>query len=407
VINPDTSPVSPDLSVPRSAFIALALAAFGSGMSMRVADPMLVRLSTEFSHSIGEVSAVITVFSVAYGLAQLLFGPLGDRYGKYLVIAVACFVCSFTSLLCAAAQNFSTLVMARLLAGASCAALIPLSMAWIGDVVSYAERQPVLARFMIGLILGNGVGVFVGGLCADHLDWRIPFVLISVSFFIAGGYLMQLRRQLPKHALSKEAQHDEGIGYVADSLLRSFKKVLQIAWARVVLLSVFIEGALVFGTLAFIPTILHLRLGLSLTAAGSMVMLFGVGGLGFALFAPLLVRVLGEQWLIRLGVSMMCGAMLTIGFSLTWYLSLPACFVFGLGFYMMHNTLQTNATQMAPERRGAAVAAFASCYFFGQAVGIGFTGYLLEKVDPAQLSVWFATALLITGLWFAAAYGRR
>jgi MFS family permease len=71
-------------NVPRSAFIALGLAAFGSGMSMRVADPMLVRLSADFSVGIGAASAVITVFSIAYGFAQLLFGPLGDRYGKYL-----------------------------------------------------------------------------------------------------------------------------------------------------------------------------------------------------------------------------------------------------------------------------------------------------------------------------------
>jgi len=398
-------PITP--AVPRSAFVALALAAFGSGMSMRVADPMLIRLSAEFSLAISDVSAVITVFSVAYGLAQLLFGPLGDRYGKYLVIAVGCFVCSFTSLLCAAAHNFSTLVIARLLAGASCAALIPLSMAWIGDVVSYAERQPVLARFMIGLILGNGAGVFVGGLCADHLDWRIPFVLIAISFLVAGGYLLRLRRQLPSHALARHALDSGGVGAAPDSLLKSFLKVLDIAWARLVLVSVFIEGALVFGTLAFIPTSLHLRLGLSLTAAGSLVMLFGIGGLGFAIFSPLLVGILGEQRLIRFGVSMMAIAMLTIGYSPSWYLSIPACFVFGLGFYMMHNTLQINATQMVPERRGAAVAAFASCFFFGQAVGIAVTGYLLEKVDPAQLSVCFAVALFITGLWFAAAYGRR
>jgi predicted MFS family arabinose efflux permease len=99
--------------------------------------------------------------------------------------------------------------------------------------------------------------------------------------------------------------------------------------------------------------------------------------------------------------------MLIIGFSRSWYLSLPACFVFGLGFYMMHNTLQINATQMAPERRGAAVAAFASCFFLGQAAGVGVSGYLLEHIDPSQLSVWFAIALLITGMWFAAAYGRR
>ena len=403
VINPDIQSGDLQRVVPRSAFIALGLAAFGSGMSMRVADPMLVRLAADFSIGIGAASAVITLFSLAYGVAQLLFGPLGDRYGKYLVISIACLVCSLTSALCAAANDLSTLLVTRLLAGASCAALIPLSMAWIGDVVPYAERQPVLARFMIGLILGNGVGVLVGGFCADHLHWRFPFVFIAVAFLVTGTYLVRLRRNLPLHALMRAKSDEQS----SPPLRRAFGKVLEIPWARVVLSSVFLEGALVFGTLAFIPTILHLRLGLSLTAAGSMVMLFGIGGLGFALFSPILVRVLGERRLIRIGVSLMAVAMVTIGYSPSWWLSLPACLLFGLGFYMMHNTLQINATQMAPERRGAAVAAFAFCFFFGQALGIGATGYLLDSVNPAHLSVWFSIALLSVGFRFARAHGRR
>ena len=48
---------------------------------------------------------------------------------------------------------------------------------------------------------------------------------------------------------------------------------------------------------------------------------------------------------------------------------------------MMHNTLQTHATQMAPERRGAAVAAFASCFFLGQSVGVGLGGLLVGLVS--------------------------
>ena len=69
-------------------------------MSMRIADSMLVRLSSEFGLALGAVSIVITVFGVVYGTAQLMFGPLGDRYGKYRVISLACIVCSRTSGLC-------------------------------------------------------------------------------------------------------------------------------------------------------------------------------------------------------------------------------------------------------------------------------------------------------------------
>lgn len=391
------------LHVPRSAFIALGLAAFGSGMSMRVADPMLVRLSDDFSVGLGAASAVITVFSIAYGVAQLLFGPLGDRYGKYFVISIGCLLCSLTSALCAASPRLPALLVSRMLAGASCAALIPLSMAWIGDVVDYSERQAVLARFMIGLILGNGVGVMVGGFCADYLDWRFPFLLISLTFLITGVYLARLRATLPAHALTRGEIQESGIR----SLLRSFRKVFAIDWARMVLSSVFLEGALVFGTLAFVPTILHLRLDLSLTSAGFVVMLFGIGGLVFAIFSPVFVRRLGESRLVRGGACMMALAMVMLGYSPVWWLSLPACFMFGLGFYMMHNTLQINATQMAPERRGAAVASFASLFFLGQALGVSVTGLLLENIDTAYLSLIFALALLAVGLRFGNALVRR
>ncbi|MFN5446053.1 MAG: MFS transporter, partial [bacterium] len=79
----------------------------------------------------------------------------------------------------------------------------------------------------------------------------------------------------------------------------------------------------------------------------------------------------------------------------------PACFLFGLGFYMMHNTLQINATQMAPERRGAAVAAFASCFFMGQSLGVAINGSLFSVVGTPVLLSCSGLLLLIVGSRFA------
>src|SRR4051812_24780267 len=61
------------LSIPRSAILLLSLAAFGSAVSLRVTDPLLPYLASEFSVSLGTASYVITLFSVAYGLSQLFF----------------------------------------------------------------------------------------------------------------------------------------------------------------------------------------------------------------------------------------------------------------------------------------------------------------------------------------------
>jgi predicted MFS family arabinose efflux permease len=79
-----------------------------------------------------------------------------------------------------------------------------------------------------------------------------------------------------------------------------------------------------------------------------------------------------------------------------------ACFGAGLGFYMLHNTLQTNATQMAPERRGAAVALFAALFFLGQSAGVAISGFLVERIGTPWTLTASAIALLPVGLAFAA-----
>lgn len=370
-----------DRFILRRAIVALSAAAFGSGMSMRVTDPMLVRLASDFNIPLGLAAWVVTVFGLAYGCSQLLFGPLGDRYGKYRVIAWGCVACAFTALMCGVMTGFGSLLVARGMAGATAAAVIPLSMAWIGDVVRYEDRQSVLARFLVGQILGLSSGVLVGGWCADYLSWRVPFFLIAAWFFVIGWYLLHLNRSLPDYARTLHRAD----GGAAARLVSEFRAVLGVRWARTVLSTVLIEGALVFVALAFLPTHLHTVYALSLSSAGALVMLFGLGGLVFAVGSRRFVRRMGEAGLTRYGGLMMALALLAIAYSPQWWITLPACLCFGLGFYMLHNTLQINATQMAPERRGAAVAAFASCFFLGQSAGVALGGAALAFSGTAHL----------------------
>jgi predicted MFS family arabinose efflux permease len=118
------------------------------------------------------------------------------------------------------------------------------------------------------------------------------------------------------------------------------------------------------------------------------------------------VRRLGERGLARAG-----GACLAIGFlSLVAapapWLAVPAMVVLGLGFCMLHDTLQTNATQMAPEARGLAVSAFASCFFIGQGVGAWLGGLVVDHAGPGPLFAVAAAALPLLALAFARRLGR-
>lgn len=389
--------------IARSAVVALSLAAFASGISLRVTDALLPRLAQEFNVPIGAAASVITVFAVAYGLSQLFFGPMGDRFGKYMVIGWACLACSISALACALAPNFAGLLLARTAAGATAAAIIPLSMAWIGDVIEYDQRQPVLARFLIGQIMGLSAGVMVGGFAAEHLSWRVPFFGVAAMFVFISIVVLSVNRTLPLHA--RVVRRIAGSAWAR--MRSEFSQVLSVPWARVVLATVFLEGMFLYGAFAFIVSHLHLRYDVPLATAGSVVMLFGFGGLLFALGVQTLVRRLGEVGLTRWGGGLVAVAFLCIAFAPAWWWAIPACFAAGLGFYMLHNTLQINATQMAPERRGAAVSAFASCFFLGQSVGVGVNGVLLPRLGTAGIIAMGAVGVLCVALNFSRLRARR
>lgn len=388
---------SPEYAIPALAVPLLSLAAFGSGISLRVTDPMLPQLAQEFSVTLGNASSVITVFSIAYGLSQLFFGPVGDRYGKYFVVAAATMACALTALLCALAPGFAPLLGARLLAGATAAAIIPLSMAWIGDVIPYHQRQPVLARFLIGQILGLATGVLIGGFAADAGNWRLPFFFVSAIFVAVSLSLFALNRRLPPAARTVHRAE----GAAIPRMLSEFRQVMAQAWARRVLLAVFLEGAFLYGAFAFIASHMHHVHGMSLTSSGALVMLFGLGGFVFAVLSATLVRRLGEVGLSLWGGVFVAAALLAIGLAPVWWWAIGGCFGAGLGFYMLHNTMQINATQMAPERRGAAVSAFASCFFLGQSVGVGIAGLMVERLGTSNVMVIGAAGVLAVAVRFS------
>ena len=391
------------IAIPRHAVVALGCAAFASGISLRVTDPLLPRLAQEFNVSVGSAAMVITAFAISYGMAQLFFGPMGDRFGKFLVIGLACVACSLTAASCAVAPGFTSLVLARTLAGATAAAIIPLSMAWIGDVIAYDQRQPVLARFLIGQIMGLSAGVMVGGFAAEHLGWRLLFFGIAALFVVISIVVLAVNRHLPPQA--RLLRHMPGSAW--RRMLTEFSQVLALPWARVVVFTVFLEGLFLYGAFAFIVSHLHLHYDVPLSRAGSVVMLFGFGGLLFALGVSPLVRTLGEVGLARWGGALVALSYLTIAFGPAWWWAIPASFSAGLGFYMLHNTLQINATQMAPERRGAAVSAFASSFFLGQSVGVALSGLLLEKIGTVGILTAGALGVFALAWNFARLRNRR
>ncbi|MBI2958983.1 MAG: MFS transporter, partial [Betaproteobacteria bacterium] len=71
----------------------------------------------------------------------------------------------------------------------------------------------------------------------------------------------------------------------------------------------------------------------------------------------------------------------------------------GFTYYMLHNTLQTKATEMAPETRGTAVSIYTSTWTLGQAMGVAAMGVAVEMAGYAPAIIGFALAFFAFGLW--------
>ena len=130
------------------------------------------------------------------------------------------------------------------------------------------------------------------------------------------------------------------------------------------------------------------------------------GGLTYALTVRHLLKALGER-----GLALVGGLISTFAFVVAASGGLvamaPAIMLLGLGIHMLHNTLQTNATQMAPAARGLAVATFANVLFLGQAAGVWLCGLLIDDIGFAPVFIVLGVALAILGGAFAHLLRRR
>ena len=384
---------------PSALIILLACAAFFSGAALRICDSLLPRLARDFDRTPGAAGMVIISFSISYGLMQLLFGPLGDRYGKARLVCLALFGCTAGALACALAPSFDALVLARVGWGMAAAGVIPLAMAWIGDTVPYERRQATLAQLLAGTLSGMMAGQLAGGLFGDStLGWRGAFFALSAGYVTVAVLLLMLLRSMPMPI----SAHPARLQFAAQ--LRS---VLRVPWARIVLAAVLAEGVFLLGPMAYLPAYLHQRHGLTLTVASALIALYAVGGLVYALTARQMVRGLGERRMVWIGGLMMGAGYLAWWLSPLWGLAGPIALLVGFGTYLFHNTLQTHATQMVPEVRGTAVALFAFCLFVGQAIGVTLAGYAFDHLGHAPLLLAPALALPLAGWGFARALRRH
>jgi predicted MFS family arabinose efflux permease len=356
----------------------LALGVFAATAVARITDPLVGVLAQDLNATAARVALLASAFALPFALIQPILGPVGDALGKRRVIAIGLGLLAVILAISSLATSLDMLLVLRGLSGLAAGTVMPLAIALVGDSVSMKDRQVALSRLVAFVITGQIAGGSISGLLEPYLGWR--GVLLAAALLVAAAVAATLlgarsRPPEPRHAFDPA------------QAVRRYRDLMRMPAARLLYVSVAIEGGLVFGCFSYFAPMLQAR-GLGATAeAGLTVAAFGCGGLLYAAIAKAVLRRLGQGRMVMLGGGLCLLAMAGFAFAPAAWLFIGAGLFLGTGMYMIHNSIQTRVTELAPQARGSAVALHAFHFFVGQTIGPVLYGVALSHLGapPAML----------------------
>jgi MFS transporter, DHA1 family, multidrug resistance protein len=188
---------------PALAALALALLLGLQPVATDVYLPALPQLKGDLAAGMGAVQLTMSALILAFGLAQLAWGPVADRCGRRPVLLAGLTVFTLASLGCALAGSIEALVAWRTLQGAALAAAVVVARAVVRDLYEPAQGAQVMALALSGLGVIALVGPLAGGYMAAAFGWRANLGLVAL---VGAGTLGFIALRLPETLVRRNAQ---------------------------------------------------------------------------------------------------------------------------------------------------------------------------------------------------------
>lgn len=361
---------------------------FASALSVRAVDPMIPQIAHDFWLPPATAAMLAAAF-ISYGMVLPVLGPVADSIGKKRVMIGCLFVLTVASFLCAVATTFQQLFILRVIAGAGCGGLFPIGMAMLSDLVPMAQRQVAIGRLLAGTITGNLMGSAAAGVVADLIHWRGVFLVlgfISLIALILAAVGLRGLPEAPRQPLDPR------------TVILRYRAIFRIPTARICYLTVLSEGIFLMGLFAYVAVLLLEAGETRASIAGLVIASFAVGGIIYTVSIGALLRLLGQRYVMITGGLFMATGIAVMAFTPPWQVQCAVFAMMGLGFYMLHASIQVFVTELAPATRSSAIAFHTFSIFVGQSIGTAAFGYGLTLIGSAATLAICSAAIALTGI---------
>ena len=374
----------------------LAFVVFASSMFARSIDPIIPQIANGLGTDAATAALLSTAYALPFAIVQPILGALADMFNKTKLILICLTIVAVATIAGALVESFPLMVASRIVAGIGGGGLVPIAFAVLGDLVPVKDRQVAMGRLLFGIMSGNLLGATVSGAIGDLFGWRMVFTVMAV---LACTILVVA---VPGF----RGVGQRGGGFSLSAMQSGYTSIFANRLAKFCFAAVFIEGALMYGLFPHLAALFHDMGETRASIPGLVIGGFAIGGVIYSLRVGWLLRVFGENWMMRLGGLFMGLTIAFISLRAPWQADVIDFAILGLAFYMLHGVIQIYASELAPAARGSAMALHSFFYFLGQAAGpaIYTAGFGMAGITPTLIGA--GVVLVINGA-IAAHFLRR
>ena len=374
----------------------IAFIAFASALFTRSVDPIIPQIADGLGTDVATSALLSTAYALPYAIVQPLLGLLADMFNKTKLMLICLAIVAAATIAGALVTSFPLMVASRAITGMGSGGLVPIAFAVLGDLIPVYKRQVAMGRLVFAIMSGNLLGATAAGFIGDLFGWRAVFTVMAVlGFTILAVAIPGLR-----------GVGERGGGFDLAVMRSGYSAIFSNRLAKFCFIAVTVEGALMYGVFPHLAGLFHDMGETRASIPGLVIGGFALGGVIYSLRVSWLLRIFGENWMMRIGGLLMG---LTVGFialRAPWQADIVDFAILGLGFYMLHGVIQIYASELAPAARGSAMALHSFFYFLGQAAGPAIYAFGFGAAGVAPVLVVSGVLLVLNGA-VAAHYLRR
>jgi DHA1 family bicyclomycin/chloramphenicol resistance-like MFS transporter len=359
--------------------------------------PALPVITAGFGAVMSQAQLTLTALLLAFGVSQLVWGPVSDRFGRRPVLLVGLSAYALAAVGSTLAPSMTALIIWRAVQGAAMGAGVMCARAIVRDLYNPTQGARVMSKGLSGLGVIAFLSAPMGGLLTSVLDWRFALAALAVFGAMCLGLIAW---RFEETLARKNPQALEGA-----TLLATWQRILRhptfLAFSA---LSAASYGGL-FTFLAASSFVFMNLLGLSNTQYGGLMALNSLAYIGGTFLCRHWLPLYGVRRALKwAGVLSLTGGTLMavpslLGVQNVWAIMLPQLlFIVGHGIHQPCG--QSGAVGPFPGAAGAASAMNGFIMMLAAfAMGSWLGGHMDGSVRPLTLGVWFWSALIALSAW--------